>query len=116
MSMKTITLLDRIHGCLLGIAAGDALGMSALSTLEQTIALHGSKITTFIDAATDPTNINIGGDCDTLGAIAGGLTGALHGVNGFPPFFNTQVEAANNFGLRQLSEQFLAATQGINGA
>ncbi len=76
MSLKTINLLDRIHGCLLGIAAGDALGMPALSTLERTIAMHG--------------------------------------VNGFPPLYNSQVEAANNFGLRQLSEQFLAATKRIN--
>ena len=59
--------------------------------------------------------INIGGDCDTLGAIVGGLVGTLHGVNGFPPLYNTQIEAANNFGLRELSKQFLAATQGING-
>ena len=60
--------------------------------------------------------INIGGDCDTLGAIAGGLAGALHGVQGFPALYSTQVEAANHFGLRQLSEQFLAATQEINNA
>ena len=59
--------------------------------------------------------INIGGDCDTLGAIAGGLAGTLHGFTGFPPLYNTQIEAANNFGLRQLSEQFLAAKQRING-
>ena len=52
--MSTITMLDRIHGSLLGIAAGDAMGMPALSTLEQTIALWGGEITTFIDASTIP--------------------------------------------------------------
>ena len=53
MKLGAVTLLDRIHGCLLGIAAGDALGMPALSTLERTIALHGAEISTFIDASTD---------------------------------------------------------------
>lgn len=57
--------------------------------------------------------INIGGDCDTLGAIAGALAGTLHGVKGFPPHFETQIEAANQFGLRDLSEQFLNAVEEI---
>lgn len=60
--------------------------------------------------------INVGGDCDTLGAIAGALAGTLRGVNGFPPLYNIQIEAANQFGLRQLSEQFLAAAQRISAA
>lgn len=54
------------------------------------------------------TAVNIGGDCDTLGAITGGLVGTLHGISGFPPLYSETIEAVNNFGLRQLATDYLA--------
>ena len=45
--------LDKIHGCLLGLAIGDAIAMPGLCTHELTVAVHGGEITEFIDAAAD---------------------------------------------------------------
>ncbi len=59
------------------------------------------------------TAVNIGGDCDTLGAIAGGLVGTLHGINGFPPLYNEKIEAVNNFGLRSLAADYLAVIEAL---
>lgn len=47
-------VLDKIHGCLLGIAVGDAMGMPALYSSERTKEVFGGDITTFIDASKDP--------------------------------------------------------------
>jgi ADP-ribosylglycohydrolase len=38
--------------------------------------------------------INVGGDAPTVGACLGTLLGALHGVDGFPPRWRTDVEGA----------------------
>ncbi len=46
--------LDKIHGCLLGIAVGDAMGMPGLYSIERTKEIFGGEITTFIDASKDP--------------------------------------------------------------
>ena len=64
----------------------------------------------------DPVNtiltaINICGDSDTLGAIAGALVGALHGFKAFPPEYGEVVEKANNLNLAEKAERFYAAIQ-----
>ena len=45
--------LDKIHGCLLGLAIGDAIAMPGLCTHELTVAVHGGEITGFVDASPD---------------------------------------------------------------
>ena len=62
------------------------------------------------------TAVNIGGDCDTLGAITGGLVGTLRGFKAFPPLYNEKIEAVNNFGLRKIAEDYLATIQQMERA
>ena len=77
MKGQQVDLHDKVHGCLLGIASGDAIGMPALNALEKTIALHGSEIKTFIDASkdreVDPVHYNLPAGMvtdDTFAALA----------------------------------------------
>ena len=52
---------------------------------------------------------SVGGDCDTVAAIAGAITGACHGVEGFPPEVIAALEVANpELGLEGLADRLLA--------
>ncbi len=55
---------------------------------------------------------NIGGDCDTVGAIAGAMAGAYAGIDAFPRNVVEKIEEVNQFGLdnyaRRLAELVLA--------
>lgn len=42
---------------------------------------------------------NIGGDCDTVGAIAGGISGAFAGVEAFPKSVAGTIDSVNNLDL-----------------
>ncbi|MDX6261906.1 MAG: hypothetical protein QOH84_3594 [Kribbellaceae bacterium] len=48
-----------------------------------------------------------GGDTDTIGAIAGAIAGACHGLDGFPAEARTTVAAVNNLDLDTLADQLL---------
>jgi ADP-ribosylglycohydrolase len=50
---------------------------------------------------------SLGGDCDTIGAMAGAMVGALCGVDAFPPFA-LDVIAAHGLALDALAEDLLA--------
>lgn len=51
---------------------------------------------------------SLGGDCDTVAAIAGAIAGACHGVEGFPPGVVTDLEAANPaLDLKGLADRLL---------
>ncbi|MCY3781184.1 MAG: ADP-ribosylglycohydrolase family protein, partial [Chloroflexi bacterium] len=50
-------MVDKIHGCLLGLAAGDAMGamgMVGLSSYQRTVEIYGAELTTFITPTADP--------------------------------------------------------------
>lgn len=47
-------MLDKIAGCLLGMAVGDAMGMPGLFSAQATQELHGGLLTDFVDASKDP--------------------------------------------------------------
>jgi ADP-ribosyl-[dinitrogen reductase] hydrolase len=79
------------HPALAGLAAGDYRGKArerissaprALDTLEA--ALWCVAGTTGFEAAVTRA-VNLGGDADTIGAVAGQLAGALYGVSAIPP-------------------------------
>ena len=57
------------------------------------------------------TAINICGDSDTLGAIAGALAGALHGIKAFPAEYEMTIERVNNLQLAEKAERFFEAIQ-----
>ena len=48
-------MIDKIHGCLVGLATGDAMGMPGLSSYQRTVEIHGAELTTFISPVDDPT-------------------------------------------------------------
>lgn len=52
-------------------------------------------------------SVNIGGDTDTIGAIAGAVCGAWKGIGSLPPALITQVEAANGFDLSAEALRFV---------
>lgn len=48
------TMVDKILGCLVGLATGDAMGMAGLSSYQKTVQVHGAELTAFISPADDP--------------------------------------------------------------
>jgi len=50
---------------------------------------------------------SLGGDCDTIAAIAGAITGACHGVGSFPPEAIAVIDA-QDLGLAALAAELLA--------
>jgi ADP-ribosylglycohydrolase len=50
---------------------------------------------------------SLGGDCDTIGAIAGAIGGACHGLAAFPPHAAGVIDA-QGLGLRGLADSLLA--------
>ncbi|GAA2626131.1 ADP-ribosylglycohydrolase family protein [Streptomyces axinellae] len=54
---------------------------------------------------------NLGGDCDTIGAIAGAVAGAVHGVSGLPADAVATLRAVNDLDVEPLAERLLALRQ-----
>lgn len=50
---------------------------------------------------------NIGGDCDTVGAIAGSMAGAYSGVAAFPDHVATKIEEVNHLNLADYARRFV---------
>jgi ADP-ribosylglycohydrolase len=50
---------------------------------------------------------SLGGDCDTIAAMAGAITGACHGVESFPPDALAVIDA-KDFGLPGLADDLYA--------
>ncbi len=50
---------------------------------------------------------NMGGDCDTIGAIAGSMAGALSGAQSFPTHVINTIETTNNLGLEKYADRFV---------
>jgi ADP-ribosylglycohydrolase len=56
---------------------------------------------------------SLGGDCDTVAAMAGAIMGACHGAEGFPPHAVEALARANpDLGLNALADQLLALRRG----
>ncbi len=50
---------------------------------------------------------SLGGNTDTIATIAGSITGACHGLDGFPSEARTKVAEVNNLALDDLADQLL---------
>ncbi|MFI5711524.1 ADP-ribosylglycohydrolase family protein [Kribbella sp. NPDC051620] len=55
---------------------------------------------------------SVGGDTDTIAAIAGAIAGACHGLDGFPAHARTTVAEVNNLDLDTLATQLLKVREG----
>ena len=103
-------LQDRFRGCLLGLAVGDALGgrfeaqnashiRSRFANASQLMASVPTAIASF---ALTPHSfletignvIFLGGDTDTMAAMAGALSGAYLGMSGIPPSLVDHLESS----------------------
>ncbi len=51
---------------------------------------------------------SLGGDCDTIAAMAGAIGGALHGKGSFPPTAVATIETRNHLRLDQLTRRLLS--------
>jgi ADP-ribosylglycohydrolase len=51
---------------------------------------------------------SLGGDCDTIGAIAGAIAGACHGIAGFPVSATKLIDEVNDLPLARLASDLLA--------
>jgi ADP-ribosylglycohydrolase len=51
---------------------------------------------------------NMGGDTDTIGAMAGGIAGAYSGIDAFPKKMLDTVERVNHLGLAEKSRGLMA--------
>lgn len=60
--------------------------------------------------------INIGGDCDTLGAIGGAIAGAYAGISAFQQEDVSTIEKTNDLDLRATTATFLEVIQRLNAA
>jgi ADP-ribosylglycohydrolase len=103
-------------------AAGLAAGLPAAEAAAEIYALVGTSLATqeSVPAAfavlsavpADPWRAcllaaSLGGDCDTIAAMAGAVAGACHGVAAFPPHA-VEVIDAHGFGLAELADSLLA--------
>lgn len=78
-----------------------------------------SALAIFVMAEGDPVraiklSANAGGDCDTLGAIAGAITGAYAGVDAIPVEMIKRIEAVNQIGLELTAKRLTSLIQKIN--
>ncbi len=55
---------------------------------------------------------SLGGDCDTIAAMAGAVAGACHGVQAFPADVRDQVEQVNGLDLAGLATELLVLRDG----
>ncbi|GAA3555506.1 ADP-ribosylglycohydrolase family protein [Kribbella ginsengisoli] len=55
---------------------------------------------------------SVGGDTDTIAAIAGAIAGACHGLDGFPAHARSTVATVNNLDLDTLATQLLQVRSG----
>jgi ADP-ribosylglycohydrolase len=54
---------------------------------------------------------SLGGDCDTIAAMAGAVAGAVHGLDSFPTAAVDTVRDVNNLDLDRLARQLLDLRQ-----
>ncbi|MGE5401308.1 MAG: ADP-ribosylglycohydrolase family protein [Ignavibacteriales bacterium] len=77
------------------IGAGVAMSECIPTALALVVYYEGDPIRT-IEAA-----VNMGGDCDTVAAIAGSMAGAYSGINAFPEEIGEKIEEVNSIDLKK---------------
>lgn len=90
----TVPLKERILGGLWGSLVGDALGVPVefmdRATVQADLVANMREFGTHdqprgIWSECVLKAVNLGGDTDTTGCVAGGLTGVVYGLNNIPP-------------------------------
>ena len=104
-------------------AAGLVRGMSPEQACDRVYLLVGTSLSTqeSVPAAfallaalpDDPwqatrLSASVGGDCDTIAAITGAITGACHGADAFPADARATVTSVNHLDLDTVADQLLA--------
>ncbi len=93
---------DKAAEDLYDIVGGDISSSDAIPTaIGLFVAGGGDPMRTIILTA------NMGGDTDTIGAIAGGIAGAYAGIDAFPKKIIDTVERVNDLGLAEKSRRLL---------
>ncbi len=103
-------------------AAGLVAGLSVAEAIDQVYALVGTSLATqesvpaaFAVVAASPGDpwlacrigASLGGDCDTIAAMAGAIAGACHGVEAFPATARATIASVNGLGLDELARDLL---------
>ncbi|MCX6168519.1 MAG: ADP-ribosylglycohydrolase family protein [Ignavibacteriales bacterium] len=81
------------------VGAGVAMSESVPTALALVVYYSGNPLKTAYASA------NMGGDCDTVGAIAGGVAGAFSGSDLFPNEIKDQLSRVNNIDFEKYSER-----------
>jgi ADP-ribosylglycohydrolase len=94
MKLSSVTHRDRILGGLWGSLVGDALGVPvefksrAAVQADPVTDMRGFSLWCLLNSRTYDDcvlkAVNLGGDTDTTGCVAGGLAGVLYGVGAIP--------------------------------
>jgi ADP-ribosylglycohydrolase len=85
------------------VGAGVAMPESAATALALVVYYNGNPLKTAEAAA------NMGGDCDTIGAIAGGMAGAFSGADIFPSPIVDQLSTVNNINFKEYAQKITDA-------
>jgi ADP-ribosylglycohydrolase len=108
-------------------AAGLVAGLSVADAIDQVYALVGTSLATqesvpaaFAVVAASPGDpwlacrigASLGGDCDTIAAMAGAIAGACHGVEAFPASARSTIASVNGLGLDELARDLLRVRAG----
>ncbi len=87
----------------------DMFPTEAVPTAIGLLTAHdGAPMPAIIDA------VNIGGDTDTIAAIAGAIGGALQGITAFPKEMVEEVEAVNRLHLPKIAQALTARAPALN--
>jgi len=82
------------------IGAGVAISEATPTALALFVYYKGNPMKTIIGAT------NMGGDCDTIGAIAGSIAGAYAGHDIFPQQIIDKIEEVNRLNLKSYAKRF----------
>jgi ADP-ribosylglycohydrolase len=103
-------------------ATGLVAGRAAADVIDVVYRLVGTSLATqesvpaaFAVLAASPDDpwlaariaASLGGDCDTIAAIAGAIAGACHGVEAFPDHARQTIDRVNELGLDQIADGLL---------
>jgi len=81
------------------VGAGVAMSESVPTALALVVYYTGNPLKTAYASA------NMGGDCDTVGAIAGGMAGAFSGSDAFPHQIIKQLSSVNNIDFEKYAQK-----------
>ncbi|MFW5855769.1 MAG: ADP-ribosylglycohydrolase family protein [Bacillota bacterium] len=83
------------------IGTGVAVAQSIPTSLAIVKLAGGDPIEAGLMAA------NLGGDCDTIGAIAGGICGGYMGIDGIPDYYINKIREVNNLNLDKIAKELI---------